>query len=1434
MAKLFHRLDPVNLTATPVPDFVLGACMNASYGDVHMDGLHAGAVWRNSSMNPCTSFEWSPLLAWYCPETCPLYPQIPSPPPPGTFSDEASPQGATHLNRQLADAHTVSLGGKRSAAKEVKYLDGLANETLWYPVFRTFANGSDDNHSLYSGASLNAAGEFDEEGQVCKIGNATIGDKFMFKLLDRIAHGLYPTKIPVDSAAKLEYVCKQAAPCPAYTSCALALGRMKNEMEVLYDGADKTAIGTPVPASFLDVDRYSPKALLSESRSTAVLSGMAKKFLLTPKLFRTAPGAPSVEITDFGAADTSPFTFVLTVVSPLAADGYYAESELGRDYAQQPGFGPWVSDVIRVQKFDQKTGALAAGVATLKVYLGAMESPENLRLFIVRPGQEPEMLVSYDLTIPRITTAGREEPSGFFSFQIPEMNADYVAAVAVNECLSSPCAENAICTDGPIGTEVPELYTCECMAGYDGDGYSQCSLKPDAYASYVAPQFVRITPESSLDHGWRVYEILLYSDEKCSDLMLFGTVGEALPEPADSAKDATWLTITSQTKVNTGPLGSGAFAYSHYPHPQDDGRRNPKYWNGNLFDEASTSASWSTASLQTQWWSECLQCEPEDAVIEFAIKSNVMLGCVRVVQDPAHLAKGVKVEWGPLAGPGCGLLPGQPRCPSTMIYAQRGGMDIMVPTTCGQKNTQIFGEILQVASWEGSYTNVVPVESECACHRLCVLHIAQGCRTYKFLDTALYVQGAEFANSRNPQFMKHCYLQTDAFDSGAGFYGIQEAADFTGYTSGRVAERYVKNGKLSVLPFVLSVAAEPLAAVGTGKPFTLMVTGAGMPYTSDAKTDGSPMQRVKLVASGEPCTAPLPKEVSGLYCVESPGRSGPVTTLCGPAPTGVSATMAAFANVVIDAAETDRAYDVCYCPRDCSDLTRWQKAPTALAVPASVLKWASTPAVVYRESDVTVTVTAPVGVAFTTNENWELKLVREWYGCDVEMDTTLFTSVEYFPTAPDAPDALVTPSPTPGYTDTSGTYRARKPNAASDQYYYYEPYRGGGYPVPTPNPTHIPVVTYGMLGSATAYGTRDCNGPDECAWSFSLTVPLSDVGAYTVCFRQDATSDWKSIPSHNGQSRVEVLAMADDRVRARGVFHNQDFSARAGAAASTQKLAGTRLDVPTSAAILATKGACGDLASFKFDGALVGAADVTPPGLLVAKSNLGNTIDGLNHAGTLTAAAAHVISLVFDEAVTTDGCTGSFYLYSSASSNEKVKIACQDVTLVSGNVILITPGIDTTWYGSGTVAYYLVIDAGAVSDLAGNAMPLYKGSADLTVANTASQAKYPAEIDVKIAATVPAPGSTASFDTIELYFTELVHETTSAHLTNLGISSALQIEILSEGTLIEAFFWDQVSVAGNVMTITPSAAVMDNKVYTVKVPPPLRPGAPRTPGSIRR
>merc|ERR1719409_2525726 len=115
-----------------------------------------------------------------------------------------------------------------------------------------------------------------------------------------------------------------------------------------------------------------------------------------------------------------------------------------------------------------------------------------LRVFIVRPGGEPEMLPSYDLVIKNEIVDESQrglityEPSGFFTFPIEEMNADYIAAVDIDECVTdNPCAENAVCTNGPTAT-VLSLYECACMEGYEGDPYSSCSLSPDAYESYVA------------------------------------------------------------------------------------------------------------------------------------------------------------------------------------------------------------------------------------------------------------------------------------------------------------------------------------------------------------------------------------------------------------------------------------------------------------------------------------------------------------------------------------------------------------------------------------------------------------------------------------------------------------------------------------------------------------------------------------------------------------------------------------------------------------------------------------------------------------------------------------------------------------------------------------------------------------------------------------
>ena len=48
--------------------------------------------------------------------------------------------------------------------------------------------------------------------------------------------------------------------------------------------------------SYIDYAKNDPKALISEYRSTALLLGTAGKWALTSKLFRSVPGAVSVDV----------------------------------------------------------------------------------------------------------------------------------------------------------------------------------------------------------------------------------------------------------------------------------------------------------------------------------------------------------------------------------------------------------------------------------------------------------------------------------------------------------------------------------------------------------------------------------------------------------------------------------------------------------------------------------------------------------------------------------------------------------------------------------------------------------------------------------------------------------------------------------------------------------------------------------------------------------------------------------------------------------------------------------------------------------------------------------------------------------------------------------------------------------------------------------
>merc|ERR1719506_2299565 len=91
-------------------------------------------------------------------------------------------------------------------------------------------------------------------------------------------------------------------------------------------------------------------------------------------------------------------------------------------------------------------------------------------------------------------------------------------------------------------------------------------------------------------------------------------------------------------------------------------------------------------------------------------------------------------------------------------------------------------------------------------------------------------------------------------------------------------------------------------------------------------------------------------------------------------------------------------YEVCYCEFDCFDPVRWQKVPGTISTPASTYTWESEPEVVTRHAtdmlspSVSITVTRPAFGHHSLNKYWTVKLVRDYFSCDLNMDTDLFAA----------------------------------------------------------------------------------------------------------------------------------------------------------------------------------------------------------------------------------------------------------------------------------------------------------------------------------------------------------------------------------------------------------------------------------------------------------
>jgi hypothetical protein len=950
---------------------------------------------RNFTHSACSGSEipWAGIFATLCKKACAAYPATDSHHTvvniPEKIPDETSATGA--FDRRLGvPVYTTSGFGHPGVVAAgvphdtitISYLPGDAADIYWDPEFKSAVNGSLNNSDIAGGP--------------CSSGDAP-DSQAMYEQLDRTT--MYPVDMPTASVT-LEKVCRNETFCAEFLTCVITGSRMDEELSRQFGSAISAGFlsdaSPAVRESMFQWDKYPARAVISEHRAAAVLMMLGAKWKLTNELYRNVPSAPVVQITSL---DTAASAVVVQMVSATAGLGYYAQEEFGTTYpALGTGWSDWVSDVLRVEAFSEAGEPVAATV--------------QFRLRLVLGSSDPELLRVYK----RSAAGGTYEPiTGTFEhltgetglasvFLVTEditTGTDFIAVLDINECDTTQCDLNAICDNTLPG------YTCKCdaTAGYhpvtgtDGTP-GNCAIDPSTYAdNHLQDVYFRLTHLDKLDFGWRVESVELYEDAQCTKQLTFDDVNVKAEFPAEAADDATYTYITSKSYVYSGPIGK-----SHYPYVTDNVDQF-EYWNKNIFEDGKV------------WRSACLQCAAGETSLEFIVKAATRVDCVKVVQSDGYASSTLLLERGPVKAAraedaGCGMRPTETRCePYTQnivseLTMETAGPTATLTTSCGEQNVQSFAEILKVGTFVGSYTNALPVKSPCHCMQLCVAHLPQGCKGYKF-----------FEDSTSADPMKHCFLLGEKFGPGEGYYGKPQAV-WEDWVSGTAAQRYVKQTaskkKLLDKPWLFGVTIDPPLAAGSDVPFTATVTGVNMPTTS---TD---LQRLKFVPKGTACDGPMPEEITGVACVPTTTATGTVYTFCGPGPTSSSADDASWTDLLLTSSEADMEYTACYCAFDCAAYSRWQAVPGVISVLASVFMWSAPD--VYRVGSVALRVWRPAFGSHTSNRDWQVKLVRDYFSCELEMDTTIFTYDATSDVACTGPDLCEYSMTVSGTVEDAGEY----------------------------------------------------------------------------------------------------------------------------------------------------------------------------------------------------------------------------------------------------------------------------------------------------------------------------------------------------------------------------------------------------------------------------
>jgi hypothetical protein len=761
--------------------------------------------------------------------------------------------------------------------------------------------------------------------------------------------GMYSWKPSIDGDVDMNFVCKSYPICGTLQTCVLARNRFYTETEIMltsgtfkvgpYDFISKT----PGYEALVDPVTFRPKTLISVEIAKLFVTKVKEQY--GKELYRNVPGHLRIKIADLGADVTN--AIITMISSGTSYDSGFTLTINGQQYAipdtQDPdGYEPWYTDVVRLEKFGADGKVIAMGAPTV-IDFYAPTAP-NLMVFVY------DMDGMYVDMLPATMVPGSP---GYWRVSATR-SGDYLGTTekpcpATPPSIPNSAMAGVLCPDLDAGAVCPVI----CANSYkpfggDGSGVT-CKLgkwtAPDGSTNFnsicVKPpdydpetQFFRLSHRSRLDYGWRIRKIEAFTDAACSkainskDMDYIGPSESYMNSfPGADSKDSILSRKagdeTQCLKSATACKDFWSFGLNVNPYPVDETH------GGAAFVEFTAPAASYVQCIQVT--SRTITGEDKNPTPRQYYPSNMTLH--RGYYADMSLGEEA-VEYSMISKNGW----------TTMWTATaekseqtKEGLVTSFTTTCGTKDTYVFGELLDFV--EG-------VPSPCHCKQLCIDKIDGGCVSW---------------NWKEPQL---CYLQ-----STIKAVPTESCESYMGWYSGTTGLRVDGISPTTVTP---------------GMPFTLTVMGVNFPTEESAVLQKTtpPRQRVKIIPGGAVCAE---SEVAPF--VEGIGCSHPY--FCAPKPSATSPTSASWSGLKIFSADVDKVYTVCYNRGLTYDRYEWFPIGE-ITVPKTPFVFSTMPAMVTRTTPMfSLTVERPPLSEFSDPGNWAIKLVKSYFDCSKLSDAKI-------------------------------------------------------------------------------------------------------------------------------------------------------------------------------------------------------------------------------------------------------------------------------------------------------------------------------------------------------------------------------------------------------------------------------------------------------------